>query len=55
MGRGDKKTKKGKMSMGSYGVIRPKKTTKKLEEVAVAPKAETPKTKPAAKAKTAKA
>ncbi len=25
MGRGDKKTKKGKISMGSYGVRRPKK------------------------------
>ncbi len=27
MGRGDKKTKKGKISMGSHGVLRPKKTT----------------------------
>ena len=25
MGKGDKKTKKGKISMGTYGAIRPKK------------------------------
>lgn len=25
MGRGDKKTKKGKIFMGSFGVVRPKK------------------------------
>ncbi|MFA0963119.1 30S ribosomal protein THX [Roseivirga sp. BDSF3-8] len=29
MGRGDKKTKKGKISMGSYGVRRPRKANKK--------------------------
>ncbi len=28
MGKGDKKTKKGKISMGSYGVRRPKKDKK---------------------------
>ncbi len=27
MGRGDKKTRKGKIAMGSYGVLRPKKTS----------------------------
>lgn len=26
MGRGDKKSKKGKIAMGSYGVSRPRKT-----------------------------
>jgi 30S ribosomal protein S31 len=26
MGKGDKKTKRGKLFMGSYGVSRPKKT-----------------------------
>ena len=30
MGKGDKKTKKGKIVKGSYGVIRPKK--KKVKE-----------------------
>ncbi len=35
MGRGDIKTKKGKISAGSFGVRRPKKSGK----VAVAPKA----------------
>lgn len=29
MGKGDKKTKKGKIASGSYGVKRPKKTTTK--------------------------
>lgn len=29
MGKGDKKTKKGKITMGSYGVLRPKKTAVK--------------------------
>ncbi|MEQ9426070.1 MAG: 30S ribosomal protein THX [Cyclobacteriaceae bacterium] len=28
MGKGDKKTKKGKIAIGSYGVRRPKKTNK---------------------------
>lgn len=30
MGRGDKKTKKGKMSMGSFGVSRKKRPTKSV-------------------------
>jgi ribosomal small subunit protein bTHX len=29
MGKGDKKTKRGKLFMGSYGVSRPKKTDAK--------------------------
>ena len=28
MGKGDKKTKRGKVAMGSFGVRRPKKKTK---------------------------
>jgi 30S ribosomal protein S31 len=28
MGRGDKRSKRGKISQGSYGVTRPKKTKK---------------------------
>lgn len=31
MGKGDRKTKKGKINKGSYGVIRPKKK-KKVKE-----------------------
>ncbi len=31
MGKGDKKTKKGKIFMGSYGVTRPKKKKKSGE------------------------
>jgi len=31
MGKGDKKTKKGKITNGSYGVVRPKKTKKVTE------------------------
>lgn len=31
MGRGDKRTKKGKISKGSFGVSRPAKTTKKAK------------------------
>jgi 30S ribosomal protein S31 len=30
MGRGDKKTKKGKIFKGSFGKVRPAKTTKKV-------------------------
>ena len=29
MGKGDKRTKRGKISRGTYGVRRPKKKTKK--------------------------
>ena len=30
MGRGDRKTRKGKIFRGSYGVVRPRKTTVKI-------------------------
>jgi 30S ribosomal protein S31 len=61
MGKGDKKTRKGKISMGSYGVLRPKaknkpavtKSDRKPVEKAAPKKAVTAKTevaKPAAKA-----
>ena len=33
MGKGDKKSKKGKISMGSFGKTRPHKVTKKTETV----------------------
>jgi 30S ribosomal protein S31 len=36
MGKGDKKTKRGKISMGSYGVTRPSRT--KVSEVVQATK-----------------
>ena len=39
MGRGDKKSKKGKRFKGSYGVVRPKKTnTSKNKEETIAKK-----------------
>lgn len=42
MGRGDKKTKKGKISMGSFGNMRPRPGNKevKAEETATPAKAE---------------
>jgi 30S ribosomal protein S31 len=40
MGKGDKKSRKGKISMGSYGVTRPRK---KKTAGAAAPKAAAPK------------
>jgi 30S ribosomal protein S31 len=39
MGKGDKKTKRGKIFMGSYGVVRPRKDQK----AQAAPKTETKK------------
>ena len=39
MGRGDKKTKKGKISKGSFGKSRPARPTKKKAEKATEPKA----------------
>ena len=33
MGKGDKKTKKGKISIGSFGVLRPKKIMAKVAPV----------------------
>ena len=57
MGKGDKKTKRGKITMGSYGVRRPRKKTKAFKTVETKPKKETAKKtvakpKAAAKAKT---
>jgi len=59
MGRGDKKTRKGKISSGSYGVLRPhnKKKSVAVEEKPKAKKASPKKTetdKPAAKKAPAK-
>jgi 30S ribosomal protein S31 len=48
MGRGDIKTKKGKIFAGSFGKARPAKAAKKVVAVADAPVAEK---KPAAKKK----
>jgi 30S ribosomal protein S31 len=55
MGKGDKKSRRGKLFMGSYGITRPrkKKKTVKVEKVEPAP-APVVKTKPAAKPKTTK-
>lgn len=36
MGKGDKKSRKGKIAMGSYGKTRPHKLKKKVEKVEVA-------------------
>ena len=47
MGRGDKKSKKGKIAMGSYGVSRPRK--KKVTAKKAANKADKPAAKKAAK------
>ncbi len=59
MGRGDKRTKKGKITIGSYGVTRPRnvdKATPKKEVVKVAKaKTETTAAAPKAKAKAKKA
>ena len=46
MGKGDKKTRRGKIHIGSYGVKRPRKTAKKA---ATAKKAKKAKAKKAAK------
>ncbi|MGQ0829057.1 MAG: 30S ribosomal protein THX [Bacteroidota bacterium] len=46
MGKGDKKSRKGKIAMGSYGVTRPRKKSKGAASSAkskTAPKAATPK------------
>ncbi len=40
MGRGDKKTKKGKIFMGSFGKSRPARPVKPKKEVEVAAKKE---------------
>ncbi|MBX9449349.1 MAG: 30S ribosomal protein THX [Taibaiella sp.] len=55
MGRGDKKSKKGKISIGSYGVARKKAENKRIGGKAEQATAEEPVKKPAAKkAKAAK-
>lgn len=38
MGKGDKKTKRGKIAIGSYGVRRPRKKTKTYNAVEPKPK-----------------
>ena len=38
MGKGDKKSRKGKITMGSYGVLRPRKTAKPATAKTAAPK-----------------
>lgn len=43
MGKGDKKTKRGKITMGSYGVRRPRKKAKVFKLVETKPKKETTK------------
>jgi 30S ribosomal protein S31 len=50
MGRGDKKTKKGKISMGSYGNSRPREDNKSSKATSTTA-AEKPAAKPAAKDK----
>ncbi|MBU2526779.1 MAG: 30S ribosomal protein THX [Bacteroidetes bacterium] len=55
MGKGDKKTRRGKIVTGSYGKLRPRKN-EKIVVVEAKVKVEKPKIeKPAAKAKKAKA
>ena len=50
MGKGDKKSKRGKIIMGSYGVSRPKrKIVGKIVSSQVEPKPEKPEVKPKAK------
>ena len=51
MGRGDKKSRKGKIFRGSYGVVRPRKTN--VATITPAKKEATPKKKTVAKKKTA--
>jgi ribosomal small subunit protein bTHX len=50
MGKGDKKSKRGKIAMGSYGVSRPRK---RVTEVAAAPAVAVAKAAPKAAAKEA--
>ena len=49
MGRGDKKTKKGKISMGSFGNSRPRPENKPEKSAATATAEKKPAAKPAAK------
>ena len=50
MGKGDRKSKRGKITKGTYGVLRPRKKNKFSNETKPA-KETKPKAKPAAKAK----
>ena len=54
MGKGDRKTKRGKITKGTYGVLRPRKKNKFSNESKPA-KETKPKEKPAPKAKKAPA
>jgi len=40
MGRGDKKTKRGKISIGSWGRLRPKRTKFKIKPTTMAKQSE---------------
>ena len=51
MGKGDKKTRRGKINRGTYGRLRPRKKTTASVEVAKPKKKATKKAKPAAKKK----
>ncbi len=53
MGKGDKKTKRGKIHIGSYGVIRPKKKAVKKAAAKTAKKAAPKKAAPKKAAKKA--
>ncbi|NIX65884.1 30S ribosomal protein THX [Gaetbulibacter sp. S0825] len=53
MGKGDKKTKRGKITMGSYGVRRPRKKQKAITKAAPKVKKTAEKPKAAAKPKPA--
>jgi 30S ribosomal protein S31 len=57
MGKGDKRSKKGKINIGSYGVSRPRPSAvnkKKEANASAAPKVKKEKAAPKAKAATAK-
>jgi 30S ribosomal protein S31 len=45
MGKGDKKTRRGKIAMGTFGNARPKRTDKPVPVAAAKPKASKAKTK----------
>lgn len=45
MGKGDKKTRRGKIFMGSFGNTRPKSASAKIEKVEKTEKVEKPKAK----------
>lgn len=53
MGKGDKKSRKGKITMGSYGVTRPRKKAKKAAKKAAPKKAAAKKAAPKKAAKKA--